>query len=138
MPKFEKKKILAVLEDLLFTVKINDVAKRNGLDVEFVKSERDAIDKAKTNPMLIILDLNSRACRAKTAQLRSKPLIRLMFCMPNKQAICHKPQEHWVCVSSAATSSQSYPQNLFTKNRRWHRIRRGTPAALRHNRPHSF
>lgn len=64
MPKFEKKKILAVLEDLLFTVKINDVAKRNGLDVEFVKSERDAIDKAKTNPMLIILDLNSRAVDA--------------------------------------------------------------------------
>ena len=64
MPKFEKKKILAVLEDLLFTVKINDVAKRNGLDVEFVKSERDAIDKAKTNPLLIILDLNSRAVDA--------------------------------------------------------------------------
>jgi CheY-like chemotaxis protein len=64
MPKFEKKKILAVLEDLLFTVKINDVAKRNGLEVEFVKSEHDAIDKAKTTPLLIILDLNSRAVDA--------------------------------------------------------------------------
>lgn len=61
MGQNEKKKILAVLEDLLFTVKINDIAKRIGLDVEFVKSERDVLEKAKHKPMLIILDLNSRA-----------------------------------------------------------------------------
>ena len=64
MPKFEKKKIVAVLEDLLFTVKISDVAKRTGLEVDFVKSELDAKDKAKQNPLLIILDLNARAVDA--------------------------------------------------------------------------
>jgi len=54
-----KKKILAVVEDLLFTVKISDAAKRAGLDVEFVKSERDVVDKAThEKPLLIILDLN--------------------------------------------------------------------------------
>lgn len=52
------KKILAVLEDLFFTVKINESAKRAGLPVEFVKSEKDALDKAKTQPALIIIDLN--------------------------------------------------------------------------------
>jgi PleD family two-component response regulator len=52
------KKILAVLEDLFFTVKINESAKRAGLAVEFVKSEKDALDKAATAPELIILDLN--------------------------------------------------------------------------------
>ena len=46
MQKHGKKKILAVVEDLLFTVKISDAAKRAGLDVEFVKSERDVIDKS--------------------------------------------------------------------------------------------
>jgi PleD family two-component response regulator len=62
MQKHGKKKILAVVEDLLFTVKISDAAKRAGLDVEFVKSERDAIDKAThENPLLIILDLNFSA-----------------------------------------------------------------------------
>ena len=61
MGKNEKKKILAVLEDLLFTVKINDLAKRTGLDVEFVKSEKDALEKAKRKPALIILDLNANA-----------------------------------------------------------------------------
>jgi PleD family two-component response regulator len=59
MQKHGKKKILAVVEDLLFTVKINDAAKRAGLDVEFVKSERDVLEKAaQEKPLLIILDLN--------------------------------------------------------------------------------
>lgn len=61
MAKIEKRKILAVLEDLLFTVKINDIAKRTGLDVEFAKSDKDALEKAKHHPLLIILDLNSHS-----------------------------------------------------------------------------
>ncbi|MBV9770722.1 MAG: response regulator [Bryobacterales bacterium] len=56
------KKILAVVEDLLFTVKIGDAAKRAGLAVEFVKSERDVIEKASNEkPLLIIVDLNFSA-----------------------------------------------------------------------------
>jgi len=58
------KKILAVLDDLLFTVKINDLAKRAGLTAEFVKSEYDAILKAKEQPALIIVDLNSHSVDA--------------------------------------------------------------------------
>ena len=62
MQKAGKKKILAVVEDLLFTVKISDAAKRAGLDVEFVKSERDVMEKATSEkPLLIILDLNFSA-----------------------------------------------------------------------------
>jgi CheY-like chemotaxis protein len=51
-------KILAVLDDLFFTVKINEAAKRAGLPVEFVKSAKDALDKAQAHPPVIILDLN--------------------------------------------------------------------------------
>jgi PleD family two-component response regulator len=54
----EKKKILAVLGDLFFTVKISDAAKRAGLDVEIVKNEKDVLEKAKAKPSLIIVDLN--------------------------------------------------------------------------------
>ena len=62
MQKHGRKKILAVVEDLLFTVKISDAAKRAGLDVEFVKSERDVIDKVTNDkPLLVILDLNFTA-----------------------------------------------------------------------------
>jgi CheY-like chemotaxis protein len=58
MPTMENKRILAVLDDLFFTVKINESAKRAGLPVEFIKSERDVLEKARTHPALIIIDLN--------------------------------------------------------------------------------
>src|ERR1700691_712262 len=52
------KTILAVLEDLFFTVKIHEAAKRAGLPIEFLKSETDVLLRAKTHPALIIIDLN--------------------------------------------------------------------------------
>src|SRR5579872_470629 len=58
MPTEVTKKVLAVLDDLFFTVKINEAAKRAGLAVTFVKSQRDALDQAAAGPALIILDLN--------------------------------------------------------------------------------
>jgi PleD family two-component response regulator len=54
----ENKKVLAVLDDLFFTVKINESAKRAGLPIEFLKSEKDVLEKAKEKPSLIIIDLN--------------------------------------------------------------------------------
>lgn len=53
-----KKKVLGVTEDLLFMVKISDAAKRVGLQVEFLKSETDVLEKAREHPLLIIIDLN--------------------------------------------------------------------------------
>jgi CheY-like chemotaxis protein len=50
-----------VIEDLLFTVKIADAAKRNGLQTQFVKTEQDAIAAAAEKPMLVILDLNANS-----------------------------------------------------------------------------
>ena len=62
MHKQGKKKILAVVDDLLFTVKISDAAKRAGLEAEFVKSEKDVMEKAThEKPLLIILDLNNNS-----------------------------------------------------------------------------
>jgi CheY-like chemotaxis protein len=58
MTTMAAKKVLAVVEDLFFTVKINEAAKRAGLSVAVVKSERDALDQAAERPALIILDLN--------------------------------------------------------------------------------
>ena len=57
----QDRKVLAVVDDLLFTVKIGDAAKRAGLTPEFVKSEKDVIDRAKEHPLLIIMDLNCNA-----------------------------------------------------------------------------
>ena len=55
----QDKKVLVVVDDLLFTVKISDAAERAGLTAEFVKSEEDVFDRAKQKPRLIILDLNA-------------------------------------------------------------------------------
>lgn len=55
---FMPKKVLAVIEDLFFTVKINESAKHAGLPVEFVRSEIDALERAKFQPSVIVIDLN--------------------------------------------------------------------------------
>ena len=58
MQKQENKTVLAVVNDLFFSVKITDAAKRAGMPVEFVKEEKEVIAKAKARPTLIIFDLN--------------------------------------------------------------------------------
>ena len=58
MQKQGNKRVLAVVSDLFFSVKINDAAKRAGMTVEFVKDEHDVLIKAKSKPSLIIFDLN--------------------------------------------------------------------------------
>jgi len=65
MPEFNpisaSGKILGVMSDLFFTVKIIDAAKKAGRTVEFVKEKSRALEKAKDGPALIILDLNCDA-----------------------------------------------------------------------------
>ncbi|MBV8865848.1 MAG: hypothetical protein JO210_10685 [Acidobacteriaceae bacterium] len=54
----ERKKAIAVLNDLMFTVKIQEAAKRARLDLVFVKSQGEALERAREDPALIIVDLN--------------------------------------------------------------------------------
>jgi CheY-like chemotaxis protein len=58
MQKRENKKLVALVADLLFTVKISDAARRAGIEAEFVKAEKELLEKAESKPALIILDLN--------------------------------------------------------------------------------
>lgn len=61
MLKQEPKRILAVVSDLFFSVKLTEAAKRAGLALEFVKDANEVIDKAQSRPSLIIFDLNYEA-----------------------------------------------------------------------------
>ena len=54
----DNKTVLAVVNDLFFSVKISDAAKRVGMPVEFIKDQKEVIAKAKSKPTLIIFDLN--------------------------------------------------------------------------------
>jgi PleD family two-component response regulator len=52
------KRVLAVVSDLFFSVKLTEAAKRCGLTLEFVKDPEQVLEKAKENPTLIVFDLN--------------------------------------------------------------------------------
>lgn len=71
-------KVLAVLSDLMFTVKIQEAAKRAGFEPVFVRSQQDAIALAKQKPAVIILDLNDAAVRPLDliAELKGDPETR--------------------------------------------------------------
>jgi len=61
MQKQESKRVLAVVSDLFFSVKLSEAAKRNGLAIEFVKDGSEVIEKAKSLPTVIVFDLNFEA-----------------------------------------------------------------------------
>jgi CheY-like chemotaxis protein len=58
MQKQESKRVLAVVSDLFFSVKLSEAAKRNGLAIEFVKDGGELLEKAKSKPTVIVFDLN--------------------------------------------------------------------------------
>src|SRR5206468_1287872 len=58
MQKQESKRVLAVVSDLFFSVKLSEAAKRNGLALEFVKESDAVLEKAKERPSVIVFDLN--------------------------------------------------------------------------------
>ena len=63
MQQQEPKRVLAVLTDLFFSVKLADAAKRAGLTLEFVKESQEVLAKAKQRPSLIVFDLNFEAAQ---------------------------------------------------------------------------
>lgn len=69
------RKAVAVLDDLFFTVKILDAAKRAGWEVVFVKEEARLQELAKQSPALILFDLNTKAVDAVAAiqKLKQQP-----------------------------------------------------------------
>jgi CheY-like chemotaxis protein len=63
-------RIFAFVDDLFFQAKIQETARKLNVKVEFVKSEKDLIDRVKQNgeekPSLIIFDMNNVAAKPLT------------------------------------------------------------------------
>lgn len=56
----KNKKIVAAVEDLFFVVKINDLAKRSGFQIEFLKGQGAIVERiAAEPPAILIVDLNN-------------------------------------------------------------------------------
>ena len=111
--------ILAVVEDLFFTVKINDSAKRAGLPIRFVKSEPDAVAAAGEKPALIVIDLNCARIDPLNliATLKSNPETReisLIGYLSHVQGELKQQAQSAGCdmVMARSAFSQNLPQIL--------------------------
>ncbi|MGA2328798.1 MAG: response regulator [Bryobacteraceae bacterium] len=116
----QPKKLLAAVGELFFTVKIGDAAKRAGLEVEFVKTDKDLLDKARQDqPVLIIFDLNFSAIQPlkvisklkSSAELKS---ISLIGYLSHAQGELKQKAHEAGCnmVLARLAFSQSLPQIL--------------------------
>ena len=63
MPNEPSDTVLAVVSDLFFSAKINEAAKHAGVKLQYVTTENGLLEKARSNPPLIIFDLNFDAAR---------------------------------------------------------------------------
>lgn len=118
----QKKKVVAVLSDLMFTVKIQEAAKRAGFEVVFVKSREDALEEAKKSPAVIILDLNMTAAdpleviRSLKADQETSGVSLLGYVSHVQADLKHAAQETG-CDTVMARSA--FSQNLPTILRRY-------------------
>lgn len=119
----EKKKVVAVLDDLMFTVKINEAAKQAGLAVVFVKTEEDALAQARLNPALVILDLNCAAANplgiadALKSQPEFKGISVIAYLSHVQVDLKQKAQETGVdLVMARSAFSTNLPQILRRHN----------------------
>ena len=72
-------KIIAVLDDLIFSSKIKEAAKPLNLELEFIKNPNGLSQKIKSEkPSLLIFDLNSKCCNPLQIikDLKSQPELK--------------------------------------------------------------
>jgi CheY-like chemotaxis protein len=114
-----RKKVLAAVEDLFFTVKISDAVKRAGLEIEFVKTEHDLLEKAKEAPTLIVIDLNINSLSPLKAisHLKSLPELKAIsivgYLSHVQGELKQQAQEAGAdMVMARSAFSQNFPQIL--------------------------
>jgi CheY-like chemotaxis protein len=114
-----KNKILAVVDDLFFTAKIGETAKRMGVGVEFATTEEAVMRFASNRPSLIIVDLNLNSLKPLPliAKIKSHPDLKqtsvLAFVSHVQGELKQKAQKAGCDMVLARSSfSQNLPQIL--------------------------
>jgi len=107
-------RIVAVLDDLFFTVKIMDAAKRAGIEIVFVKDEAKVLELAKRHPSLIIFDLNTKAVNsvALIQELKNDPETKDV----NLLAFVSHVQVELKKEAQAAGADTVMPRSAFSAN----------------------
>jgi CheY-like chemotaxis protein len=116
------KKIVAIVSDLMFTVKIQEAAKRAGVEAVFVKSEDNALAEAKQNPAVIILDLNNSTLNpldmiAKLKSDEATGKVRLLGFVSHVQADLKEAAEEKGC--DVVMPRSAFSHNLAAILRRY-------------------
>jgi CheY-like chemotaxis protein len=79
-PESAAPRIFAFVDDLFFAAKITETARKLNVKVEFVKTEKEILERSGENgeqkPSLIIFDLNNAAAKPLTAIPRLKAKLR--------------------------------------------------------------
>jgi len=111
------KRVLAVVNDLFFSVKLTEAAKRSGLALEFVKDAEQVIERAAGKPSLIIFDLNFDAVQPLKliAKLKASPEtkgVSLLGYLSHVQAELKQKAQEAGCdmVMARSAFSQNLPQ----------------------------
>jgi len=117
MPNPGMKRVLAVVNDLFFSVKLTEAAKRSGLNLEFVKEGKLVLEKAGEKPSLIIFDLNFDAVEPLKliSELKGQPLtkgISLIGYLSHVQVDLKQKAQEAGCdmVMARSAFSQNMPQ----------------------------
>jgi CheY-like chemotaxis protein len=121
MPNQESKRVLAVVNDLFFSVKLTEAAKRAGLGLEFAKEHDQVLEKAKTRPSLLVLDLNFDAAQPLDLirELKASPEtknVRLLGYLSHIQADLKQQAQEAGCDMVLARSA--FSQNMHQLFRR--------------------
>ena len=111
------KRVLAVVNDLFFSVKLTEAAKRSGLTLEFVKEGKLVLEKASEKPSLIIFDLNFDAVEPLKliSELKGQPVtkgISLLGYLSHVQVDLKQKAQEAGCdmVMARSAFSQNLPQ----------------------------
>lgn len=114
-----ERKIVALVTDLMFGVRIQGAAKAAGVSVLLVNSLSDLLREAKSGTGLVILDLNERAANALDAisQLKSDAAtkdVKLLGYVPHVQVQLKREAEERGCdrVVVRSVFSEKLPQLL--------------------------
>jgi CheY-like chemotaxis protein len=111
--------VLAVVNDLFFSAKITEAAKRAGVALQYVTNEKDLLEKARAHPSLIILDLNFDAVQPLQLikKLKGDPALKhlnLLGYLSHVQADLKREAEETGCdtVLPRSALSMNLPQIL--------------------------
>jgi PleD family two-component response regulator len=119
MQNRQPKKVLAVVSDLFFSVKITDAAKRAGMAVELIKDPKELLAKANDKPNVIIFDLNFDAAQPLDliSKIKSMPEMKgvsLIGFLSHVQGELKQAAQDAGCdmVMARSAFSQNLPQIL--------------------------